>query len=694
MTETSDDLRSGYNSLVMIIVAGISLLVYWMTAYRTITWWDNCSYATAAITFGITFPPGSLLLTILGWLVTQLPLGISKIFALNLFAGVQAVFVVGMVMLIGIRLVRDSVLSEALSLGNTAQLLVWVGVAAGCLNLAFSETMWRHAIKFTPYILTALFTTLLVWAMLRWWKHADQKSSILWLFLIMLLFGLDFSVHRTNILLLPGLFVCILLRNRSVLSQVRSWVVGGLGLLIGLAFHLLIIPIADRNPVLSANDPSNWSRFYDYISLKQYGGGWLFHIFPRQASFLEVQVVDYMRTFSASFFSLGGGFAILTLMLTLGGIVVIWRRDWRLSFTLLVLFLCSSLGAIIYFNLPKDFFWPMDRHYLPSFVILSVFIACGTGSALLSVFNYLKKYRLVAIPLAVLIVFSIPFRQLTRNYGLVNGSKSYFAYDYGQNILQNLQANSILFVAGDNYWPLFYLQVVENARPDVTVISPSLMNASWYVKQILSRDRNLPLTVTEEELSYLGPCQWRDTTIAIAVCIEPDSYQSLSGGVLPDSVNIRVQPTVAGRYLLAQDWLLVRMLTENRWRRPFYFTEPPSWLLLYSRREGLVKQIIPLDSAVADCGLLRENLMTRYIYRGYADSTVPIDQFSRLVGQDLFGVFISLAQCELKRGDTTACNQTKQRLTKLVPPGRIELPKELRQTFDRLCNSEQMGSGK
>jgi len=120
MTETSDDLRSGYNSLVMIIVAGISLLVYWMTAYRTITWWDNCSYATAAITFGITFPPGSLLLTILGWLVTQLPLGISKIFALNLFAGVQAVFVVGMVMLIRIRLVRDSVLSEALSPGNTA----------------------------------------------------------------------------------------------------------------------------------------------------------------------------------------------------------------------------------------------------------------------------------------------------------------------------------------------------------------------------------------------------------------------------------------------------------------------------------------------------------------------------------------------------------------------------------------------
>jgi len=375
MSRENSKLWRIYQLILILAVIIVCLTVYWKTSYRTIPWWVGCSYATAAITFGITPAPGSLLLTILGWLVTQLPLSISKIFALNLFAGVQAVFVVVMVMLIAVRLARDSALSEGSHSSNSAQLVMWLGIAIACLNLAFSETMWRYAVQFTPYVLTAFFTAFLLWAMLRWWEKADQKRSIHWLFLITLLFGLDFSVHRTNLLLLPGFFIWVFLRNRRMLGRMRTWLVSGAGFLIGLAFHLLIIPIAARNPVLNINDPSNLSRFYGYISLKQFGGGWLFKILPRNAPFLKVQVSDYLHFFSVNFFSGGIILAILTLLLALIGFLVLWRREWRLSLGLLFMFLCSSLGAVIYFNLPKDFFWPMDRHYLPSFVIFSIFMA-------------------------------------------------------------------------------------------------------------------------------------------------------------------------------------------------------------------------------------------------------------------------------------------------------------------------------
>jgi hypothetical protein len=535
-------------------------------------------------------------------------------------------------------------------------------------------------------MLTALFTTFLLWVMLRWWKKADQKNNMRWLFLITLLFGLDFSVHRTNLLLLPGFVIWVFLRNRKMLGRIRTWLVGIAGLFLGLTFHFLIIPISARNPVLNANDPSNLSRFYDYVSLKQFGGGWLFKILPRNAPFFKVQLADYLHFFSVNFLSGGVIFAILIMILFIVGLLVIWGREWRLSLGLLVLFLCSSLGAVIYFNLPKDFFWPMDRHYLPSFVIFSIFIACGAGSLFLFVYNYLKKYRIIVIPLIVLLVFLIPFRQLTRNYRLIDGSRSYFAYDYGQNILQNLEANAILLVEGDNYWPVFYLQVAENVRPDVTVISPSLMNASWYVRQIISRDRSLPLTVTEEELSRLGPRQWRDTTITIPVQSEPGSYQPL-----PDSVRIRIEPTFAGQYLWPQDWLLIRMLVENQWQRPIYFTHPPSWLLPHSRLEGLVSRIVPVDSPIPDCSILRENLLKRYSYRGYADSDVPIDKLSRLAGQELFSAFLSLAQSELMRGDSTACEQVKSELVKRLPLERIRPAEELLKWYENLCESTRVG---
>jgi len=691
MSQQSGKLWRIYRIILILAVVVFCLTVYWKTSYRTIPWWIGCYYSIAAITNGIAPPPGSLISTILGWLVTQLPLGISKIFSLNLFAGVQAALVIIMVIFISLGIIRRFVLSENIERKEAVILFASLGVIAASLNLAFSQTMWKYAIQFTPYMLTALFTTFLLWAMLHWWEKAEKRADIRWLFLIMLLFGLDFSVHRTNLLLLPGFFVWVLLRNRRVLGRIRTWLVGLAGFLLGLAFHFLIIPISARNPVLNANDPSNLSRFYDYVSLKQFGGGWLVQILPRKAPFLAVQLSDYLHYFSVNFFSGGTVLVILIILLALIGFLVLLKKEWRLSLGLLVLFLCSSLGAVIYFNLPKDFFWPMDRHYLPSYVIFSIFAASGAGSLFLFVCNYLKRFRIIMIPLIVLIVFLIPFKQLSRNYGLVDSSKNYFAYDYAQNILQNVKQNSIVSVAGDNFWPLFYLQVAENIRPDVTVLSPSLMNTSWYVKQIISRYKSLPLTLSKEELSSLEPIQWRDTTITIPIQKESDFSQTTPVEVHSDSVSIRVQPTYFGKYIMPEDWLLIRILVENQWVRPIYFTYPPSYLFPYARPEGLVNQIVPEDSARLDFSILKENLLTKYTYRGYADPSVPIDWFSQLTVRQLFYSFLTLAQSELMQGNSTACKQIKLELVKRLPLERIHPPEELLQRYENLCDSIQVG---
>src|SRR5262247_272760 len=72
------------------LVAAIAVGVFWRTAYPTITWWDSSSYSLAAATLGINSPPGSLLLTLIGWPVARLAFGLSPAHALNLFAGLLA----------------------------------------------------------------------------------------------------------------------------------------------------------------------------------------------------------------------------------------------------------------------------------------------------------------------------------------------------------------------------------------------------------------------------------------------------------------------------------------------------------------------------------------------------------------------------------------------------------------------------
>ena len=174
--------------------------------------------------------------------------------------------------------------------------------------------------------------------MLRWWEEADQPNAWRRLALLGLLFGLDFSVHRTNALLMPGALVWILLRHPRTLRAPRVWLGGAGGVIAGLAVQLLIIPIAAfTRSSLNFGDPSTLPRFWDYISLAQRGGGFLVQFFPRNAPFWSVQVADLLRVLGADFFSVTAPACMLGVlpgMAAVGGLVALWRRDRRLALAL------------------------------------------------------------------------------------------------------------------------------------------------------------------------------------------------------------------------------------------------------------------------------------------------------------------------------------------------------------------------
>ena len=74
--------------------------------------------------------------------------------------------------------------------------------------------------------------------------YADEADSWRHLAILGLLFGLDFSVHRTNALLIPGVLVWVLIRNPAAITRARTWMASLTGLAAGLSVQLLLIPIA------------------------------------------------------------------------------------------------------------------------------------------------------------------------------------------------------------------------------------------------------------------------------------------------------------------------------------------------------------------------------------------------------------------------------------------------------------------
>jgi hypothetical protein len=677
----------------MLSVATIAAVAFWLTAYPTVTWWDSSQYSLAASTLGVTGPPGSLLLTILGWLVTRLPLG-PPAHVLNLLAGALAAVAAALVYLTTLRLGGLVGLAEE-SVSQAKHIAVAAGAAIGALTFAFGDTLWEHAIKFTPYVLTAVFTGLILWVMLGWWKEAEQPFAWRRLALLGLLFGLDFSVHRTNALLLPAALAWILIRYPRALRYPRCWLGGAAGLAAGLSVQLLIIPIAAAtDSILNMGDASNLTRFWDYVSLKMMGGGFLVDFFPRRAPFWSVQVGDLIRAMGSNFFRWNGPLGLLGMLpalLGLGGLAHLWRRSRRLGTAFAaVLFLQASVTAL-YFNIPDNFFRPFDRHYLPICVTFGIAVAYGLSVLLAEVAQQATQRRRFIAVLAGVVLLLVPTSQLAANWTAHDASRRYFARDFASNLLAGLPRDAILITSGDNdTFPAWYLQAVEGVRPDVQIVNRSLANAFWYVDQIVARDPAFPISLSREQRHSLAARARIDTTVVVPVEGTAAQLGLTTGTPLPDTTAL-VARTPARGFVLPADLLMLDMFRTNRWRRPVCFSigvpgSELTWFQPYARLDGLFRRIIPVEHPSLNLATLSTNLLETYTYEGYADATIRLDAVSRTMGFMYHAPFMALIEELRARGSEARCRAAASKYLEAMPPARLGRDESV--SVEEMCGAE------
>ncbi len=665
------------NNLAAIIIFVLALVIYWTTSYPSITWWDSSEYSAAAVCLGLTGAPGSILLTFFGWLLSKLTTH-NPAFLFNLFAGLIASLTVvcsfltfkKILSMIAEKDQNKFTFVEDLSLVITSGIII-------C-----STTLWEYAIMFTPYILTALFTVLILLSVLEWWRKADERDSWKNLFLITLLLGMDFSVHRTNAVLIPGILIIMILRNPKIFLNYRSYLSAILGIIIGLSIQFLYIPMSLNDPAFNMGETNSLSRLWDFISLKQYGGNFLMDIFVRKGPLWTYQIPYYLNGFANNFFYLNHStilFGFVPGFLGIIGVGYLFKSDRKIAIALATFFIITIAASIIQFNLPENYFRPIYRHYLPTYIIFSVFVFLGTFYVASALTRINKKRKWISISIVIFLLMCACVTQYITNLKYRNGSKQTFTVDYATNLINSIDKHGIVFSYGDNqYFPELYLQIGEKLRPDIIHCNLSLLNIDWYVTQNQRHDKDFPYKGEGIDISKIGHKDWVTESSSIPIS---DSVKLKCASRI-NTIHLSLPALRQNNSNSTSDVVLFDILKNDKWKRPIYFFKLGidsglyNWLKPYLSDEGLVFQFVPDTSMHINTTAIETNLK-KFRIEGFNNNSITIDDVSKEWAEQYYDMFLIISKHKAEMRDWKGATQYLKHMKDLLP-------------FDRLQPSEEV----
>ena len=195
----------------------------------------------------------------------------------------------------------------------------------------------------------------------------------------------------------------------------------------------------------------------------------------------------------------------LPLLLGLLGLFFHLRKRPKEFTAIMILFLITGLGLIMYSNQPPN--EPRERDYV---LVGSFFTYCiWIGLGVLGLFSFFKdKVKLGAMSPLVAggLGLLIPAIMAFQNFDDHSRLGHYGSRDYASNFLNSVDENAIIFTYGDNdTYPLWYAQEVENIRRDVRVVNLSLIAVDWYIEKLRRKvNDSAPLKLSIPTEAYRG----------------------------------------------------------------------------------------------------------------------------------------------------------------------------------------------
>lgn len=235
------------NNITGWVVCLIACTVFIMTSEAGGSLWDCGEFVSSCFKVQVPHPPGAPLFVLIGRVFIVLfgdnPMTAAK--GVNIMNALASGFTILFLFWTITHFARR------IALGNSrdnskltkVQLITIMGAGIiGALAYTFTDSFWYSAVEGEVYAMSALFTSIVFWAILKWEHIADEPDADRWIVLIFFLMGLSIGVHLLNLLTIPALVLVYYFRKREQFKYdvirkyfIRLAIIGGIaGLLLGL----------------------------------------------------------------------------------------------------------------------------------------------------------------------------------------------------------------------------------------------------------------------------------------------------------------------------------------------------------------------------------------------------------------------------------------------------------------------------
>ncbi len=499
--------------------------------------------------------------------------------------------------------------------------------------------------------------------------------------------------------LLIGLIIFGIYYARQKANPILSLLTLSLFLIIlGYSTYISILQRANvTNLPLNENSPSNLESLISYLNREQYGQQPL--VMPRRYSqepqhqgiyskyssdmeFLWKYQINHMfnRYWFWNYIGRAGydqndgvdfkKFYAIPFLLGMFGLFYLFRKDWRLGFIFLMMFLMMGIVTALYQNQQEPQPRERDYFYVGAFMAFSLWIGIGVAGLIDVISEKMKNRNSLVLISSVVLLLSfaaVPVNMLRVNYPYLNRNGNFLPFDYAYNLLQSVEKDGILITNGDNdTFPIWCLQATYGIRTDVRVINLSLAQTDWYNLQ-LKNERpygalTVPMNLTNEQLKRLQPVQWDEkkaVSFDVPLTAYPDSMRSKPN--LPTKITVNVPPSIRQQSgsqvitaLKANDLLLIDIVKANKWERPIYFSVTVSednyiGLGNYLVMEGMAQRLVPYKTNESGTEAVNTEVMRKSLMENPAEPSKTPKYGFRFTGLNDKNIFYNEDQTRMSQ---------------------------------------------